>query len=185
MSLAHARSDDALIRILNGTHTLRARFVQLLYANNRVIARNSGLVLLQRPGKFLWQIETPSRQLLVADGQHIWFYDSQLHQATVQTQSTFDHNTPAFLLSSSGRTLLKAFTVQKLNDYFQLHPKDKDALFHRIDLVFRHDRLKQMRLFDNLGQRTVISFFTVHKNVQINPDAFHFKPPLNCEVVKQ
>jgi outer membrane lipoprotein carrier protein len=184
-SLAHARADDALIRILNGTQTLSARFVQLIYANNQVISRNSGFVLLQRPGKFLWHIETPSRQLLVADGQHIWFYDPQLHQATVKTQRAFDSNTPAFLLSSSGRALLKSFTVKKLNDYFQLYSKDKDALFHRIELVFKHDQLKQMRLFDNLGQRTVISFFAVHRNVHINPDAFYFKPPLNCEVVKQ
>jgi outer membrane lipoprotein carrier protein len=68
---------------------------------------------------------------------------------------------------------------------FTLFPKNKNALFRSITLIFQKDRLHEMRLTDKLDQQTVINFSQVESNPHLSAKTFQFVMPKdqNIEIV--
>ncbi len=187
--VTQASALDVLTQRLNNLQSARADFVQtVIDGRGQIIQQNSGQMTLQRPGFFRWQVKQPSQQLLVADGQRIWFYDIDLQQVMIQKQQMMGANSPAALLSSSTKNLANQFYVKQLanGQGFKLFPKDKNALFHSIILVFQADQLREMRLFDKLGQQTAVDFSHFEKNPVLSLQTFHFMMPKdkNIQIVK-
>jgi len=178
---------DQLVKILGGLQTLQANFSQnVLDGRGNVLQRTTGEMTMQRPGKFRWEVVKPSKQLLIADGQQIWFYDVGLQQVTVQKQPTTQGNSPAALLSGSPQVLAQNFTItQVANDQtFKLVPKESSGLFRSVELKFDNNKLQTMRLVDNLGQVTVVTFSQVQNNPALNSGLFRFVPPKGVDVVR-
>jgi outer membrane lipoprotein carrier protein len=182
-------AENELISLL--THLQRARadfFATLTDGEGKIIQQTSGQMTLKRPGRFRWEIKRPNKQLLIADGQRVWFYDIDLQQIIVQKQQTVSANSPAALLSDATVNLAKQFSVQQLGNKqgFQLIPKDKNAMFQSIILVFQGNFLREMRLSDKLGQQTEINFTHFVENPLLNLQDFHFVIPKNknIEIVK-
>ena len=69
---------------------------------------------------------------------------------------------------------------------FTLFPKNKNALFQSITLIFQKNYLREMRLIDKLDQQTVINFSKIELNPHLSSQTFHFIMPSdkNIEVVK-
>ena len=143
---------------------------------------------IQRPGRFRWELRQPNRQLLIADGQRIWFYDIDLQQITIQKQKTADPDSPAALLSDSPKNLNQLFVIHPLMDVqgFTLFPKNKNALFQNITLIFKNNLLYEMHLIDKLDQQTVINFSHIELNPILPKQTFRFVIPKdkNIEIVK-
>ncbi len=181
---------NQLIQLLDSIHNLQANFVQTVQDDNRnTLQETTGQMALQRPGKFRWQVQSPSKQLLIADGNKVWFYDIDLAQVTVQQQQSTSKNSPAMLLSSSTQSLTQDFTILPLpsplnGKVFQLTPKIKSDLFKSITLSFVKDQLFAMQMVDNFGQTTVINFNDVKTNLNLNAAVFHFTPPKGVDVVR-
>ncbi len=181
-----------LTQLLSGIENLKANFVQTVYnGNGGVLQRTTGQMILQRPGKFRWEIQQPSKQLLIADGSRIWFYDVALEQVTVQKQKSVQGGTPALLLSGSAERLVQDYAITLLSgaepniQTYKLIPKAKNSLFQTIELSFRDQKLQSMRLLDNLKQATVVSFSKVESNPSVHPGTFHFVPPKGVDVVTE
>ena len=106
-----------LDKYLDNLRTLRTSFVQTLAdPHGREIDRANGTLIVQRPGKFSWDIHpqpvagnaaapnpTPAGgggagQLMVCDGVNLWFYDRDLQQVTVKPVDAALSATPAMLL---------------------------------------------------------------------------------------
>lgn len=184
-----ASASDALAKLLNRLQSLQANFTQtVMDGRGQILQKISGQMILQRPGHFRWEVMQPNRQLLIADGKRIWFYDIDLQQVMIQKQQTTGANSPAALLSESPANITKNFNVHFLMDIqgFYLIPKNKTALFRSITLIFQRNDLREMRLLDKLGQETVIDFSQVKLNPNLTPGTFHFVLPKgkNVEVVK-
>jgi outer membrane lipoprotein carrier protein len=182
-------AEDQLSYLLNNLHTSRANFTQtVMNSRGQILQQVSGKMTIQRPGLFRWEIIRPNRQLLIADGQHIWFYDIDLQQITIQRQKTTDTDSPAALLSGSPNNLTQQFIIHPLMDVqgFTLFPKNKNALFQSITLIFQKNYLHEMRLIDKLGQQTVINFTQIELNPSLPALTFHFVIPKdkNIEIVK-
>lgn len=180
---------DELTKQLAKLQSCRADFVQtVMNGRGQVLQRVSGRMILQRPGRFRWEVEQPNRQLLIADGQRIWFYDIDLRQITIQKQQLEGVNSPAALLSDTPRNLTEHFIVTPLIDIqgFRLVPKNKNVLFQSITLIFQHNQLREMRLIDKLGQQTVVNFSRMELNPSLVPSTFHFIVPTdkNIEIIK-
>ena len=107
-----------LDRYLDNLRTLRATFLQTLAdPNGREIDRATGTLIVQRPGKFSWDIHPQpvsaggdgtaaasgggAGQLMVCDGVNLWFYDRDLQQVTVKPVDAALSATPAMLLSGA------------------------------------------------------------------------------------
>lgn len=184
-----ALAEDQLSYLLKNLHTLRANFTQtVMNSRGQILQQVSGKMTIQRPGRFRWEVMQPNRQLLIADGQRIWFYDIDLQQITIQRQKTTDTDSPAALLSGSPSNLTQQFIIRPLMDVqgFTLFPKNKSALFQSITLIFQKDYLREMRLIDKLGQQTVINFTQIELNLSLPALTFHFVIPKdkNIEMVK-
>lgn len=181
-------AEDQLSHLLNNLQTSRANFTQtVMNSRGQILQQLSGKMTIQRPGRFRWEVTQPNRQLLIADGQRIWFYDIDLQQITIQTQKTAT-DSPAALLSDSSKNLTQQFAIHPLMDVqgFTLFPKNKNALFQSIILIFEKDRLQEMRLVDKLDQHTVINFSQVELNPHLPAQTFHFVMPKdkNIDIVK-
>ncbi len=185
-------ASSQLTQLLSGITNLQANFVQsVLNGNGGVLQQSSGQMIIQRPGKFRWEIQKPSKQLLIADGSKIWFYDVALEQVTLQKQQSTQGGTPALLLSGSAERLVQDYEITSLSpanakvQSFKLVPKAKNNLFQSIELSFRDQTLQSMRLLDTLKQATVVNFSKVKTNPKISPETFHFVPPQGVDVVTQ
>ncbi|MEN9450623.1 MAG: outer-rane lipoprotein carrier protein [Pseudomonadota bacterium] len=182
-------AEDQLSQLLNNLQSSRSNFTQtVMNSKGQILQQLSGRMAIQRPGRFRWEVTQPNRQLLIADGQRIWFYDIDLQQITIQTQKTADSDSPAALLSDSPKNLTQQFVIHPLMDVqgFTLFPKNKNALFQSITLIFEKNRLREMRLTDKLDQQTVINFSQVELNPHLPSQTFHFIMPTdkNIDIVK-
>ena len=151
---------------LNKIHTISANFKQIVSANRREISHSSGTMVLSRPGRFRWQTLSPMKQLVLADGKHLWIYDVDLEQVTVKTQSL--NGSAALFRSSSDTTLNQDFKISTyiLNrkEYFELQAKSQKSNFQHMKLIFLNSKLNGIELFDQLGQRTIIKLNNVNTN---------------------
>lgn len=188
LSSKQVLAEDQLSQLLNNLQTSKANFTQtVMNSRGQILQQLTGKMAIQRPGRFRWEVMQPNRQLLIADGQRIWFYDIDLQQISIQTQKSADTDSPAALLSDSPKNLTQQFAIHPLMDVqgFTLFPKNKNALFQSITLIFEKNRLREMRLTDKLDQQTVINFSQVELNPHLPAQTFHFIMPTdkNIDVV--
>src|SRR3989338_3432080 len=74
-----------LTQLLNGFSTFQAQFTQTTTdVNHQVLQQSSGTMMLMRPGRFRWETQNPTHQIVITDGKTLWIYDVDLKQATKQ-----------------------------------------------------------------------------------------------------
>lgn len=170
--------------------SMRAEFVQKVYAKSREISASSGEMALKRPGLFLWKTEKPMSQKIIADGKQLWVYDVDLEQVTVSPQQKKIGPTAALFLSDRELEIARDFEVQLQQAFnkqivFDLKSKSARANIRRMILHFTQNQLTQMTFYDQLGQRTDVLFKHIVMNQTLPVHFFQFKPPKGVDVVKQ
>ncbi len=125
---AASQAPTPLDRYLKSLKTLRVRFLQTVAdAHGAEVGRSSGTLIVERPGKFRWDIHPQSSaqgavagqsaaeqgagaaqanapesgQLMVCDGRNLWYFDRDLQQVTVRPMTAALSATPAMLLSGT------------------------------------------------------------------------------------
>lgn len=185
---AEAGGVDRLQQFLADTQGFRADFVQtVLPRSGRAQQTSSGRMVLQKPGKFRWQIEKPFPQLMVGDGQKVWLYDPDLKQATHRKMDQALGSTPAALLAG-GQSWQKAFTLKEQGEqdgleWVEAIPKNTDSGFTRIKLGFAGAELRVLETQDHFGQTTRLNFLRIERNPQLPSDLFKFTPPAGVDVL--
>ena len=177
-----------LDEFLHDVKTFQGSFKQALQdADGQVIEEATGLLEIERPGKFRWSYIEPYEQWLVADGLNIWSYDVDLAQVTVKPQQESLANTPALLLSGSDEALeqfnYEGSNTETYTTWVQLAPKNTSSGFIRVKLGFIADTLSHMVFYDNLEQTTLIQLDEVAVNKPIDPERFRFTAPEGVDVV--
>jgi outer membrane lipoprotein carrier protein len=183
---------DAVARIdayLGSFRTLSAEFVQTVRnRDGQPTERASGTLALSRPDRFRWDYRQPYLQTIVADGERLWLYDSDLEQVTVRELESGLGSTPAALLSGSGR-VADAFGsagVERKGDWtwHRLKPRDTASDFESVSLALdERGELAGMELQDKLGQQTIIEFTAVRRNPTLDQSLFRFTPPPGADVI--
>lgn len=173
--------------------TMTANFKQVVITSEgSTLQQSSGQVIIKRPGKLYWKVTKPLSQLIIARVPQAWIYEPDLQQVTLrslQKQNNFDQ-TPAILLTNSGRNLLKKFTIKliKENDeelQFQLIPKNRNELFSSVTLVFVDHKISQIKFVNQLAQQVYIDFSAVEINEPVDDKLFHFVIPKGVDVIDQ
>ncbi len=179
-----ATPTQQLTKLLSNFQAMQADFTQVVNSKQT----NKGTMAIQRPGKFRWQVESPNKQVIIADGKNIWVYDVDLEQAVKQKMNAQYSVNPAMLLSGSVTELQKYFSVVKLNKtpglWFEMKPKQQNAMFQSIQMQFVDGQLKSMLVNDNLGNKSVITFSNAIINPQLNPNLFKFTAPKGVDVIE-
>ena len=187
---AHGASLEQLRAFLTQTTSARGEFVQ------RVSGRpgsaqpvSSGRFVFERPGKFRWTYEKPYEQVIVADGTRLVLYDKDLNQVTVRKLGAALPSSPASILFGSN-DFEKEFEVVDAGardglEWVQAKPRAKDTTFERIEIGFRDGLPQAMRLVDNFGQATQLTFSKVERNPRLDAQAFRFTPPKGADVLTE
>ena len=196
-----------LDKYLDNLRTLRATFLQTLAdPHGREIDRASGTLIVQRPGKFSWDIRpqpvagaagptgtasAPANggagQLMVCDGANLWFYDRDLQQVTVKPVDTALSATPAMLLSGAV-DVRKSFTLSPVGEregleWVLVEPAGAQADFRSALFGFEHGELRRMILEDKLDQTATIVFEKIERNGPVRPAEVSFTPPGGADVI--
>jgi outer membrane lipoprotein carrier protein len=173
---------NQLETFLQDLKTLKADFRQTLQQPDydQVYASN-GVFYLKRPGQLRWEYQTPSEQLIVADGDRVWLHDFELEQVSHRSQKAVLDGTPAQLLSGTG-PISQHFEVNELGaesqlTWVELIPKSKEAQFSRVRLALQESQLERMEMLDNFGQVTRFFFDNMERNPELDDELFEFEPP--------
>lgn len=185
-------SSQKLNALLTKISSMQANFEQhTIDPKGQTMQTLKGQMSVQRPYLFRWDTQKPFVQQVIANGQTVWIYDPDLQQATKQKLDKQVGNTPALLLSGDSKKIAQSFTVSQekglsaVQGVFILKPKDKEAVFESLKLIFNNQRLNSMQLKDSLGQRTDIFFSQMQVNGKIAPSLFQFTPPKDVDVIDE
>ena len=178
---------ERLDAFLDQVRSLRAEFQQSVFDEDaRPLDEASGMVYIQRPGRFRWDYSEPYPQEIVGDGEKVWIYDSELEQVTVRPLGDALGDTPVMLLSSD-RPVEQSFEVRAIDgpdgyEWAGLRPLGDQVSFTEIRLGFDGDTLRVMELKDAFGQLTRLRFAKVERNPKLAPTLFQFTPPEGADV---
>jgi len=187
--MAQAGAMENLESFVKDVRKSRAIFSQILLDKNaKIIQEASGTMQFERPGKFRWTYEKPYKQLIIGDGETVWFYDIDLNQVTIRKVDLAIGSSPAALLAGEN-TIESNFDLDEISlqgelEWLEAKPKIKEGSFESVRLGFTPTgSLKKVVLHDNFGQTTVIIFSSIEKNPYLEPGLFKFTPPKNSDVI--
>jgi outer membrane lipoprotein carrier protein len=161
------------------------------------VKTSSGTFEFSRPNRFKFLYKKPFEQTIVADGTTLWLFDVDLNQVTARKQAQALGSTPAALIATAAslKALEAEFKLQDAPDANGLQwviatPKAKDGQIQSIKVGLKGTAetgisLSVMEILDSFGQRSVISFSNVERNVAFGADNFNFKPPAGADVIRQ
>ena len=190
-----AQADDdarALTGMLDSMAAYRADFEQVVSGRfGEVVQTATGTLHLERPRKLRWEVDEPYPQLILADGDHVWIYDPDLEQATVQPFDETVEGTPATFLTDpavlAGNFLVRAEgSADDPERRFRLAPRDSDpsSLFRAVTLAFSsRGLLTRLEIVDHLEQRTLITFRNGELNPVLESGLFQFDVPEGVDVI--
>ena len=201
---------NALENFLKSTQSGKAEFSQLVTSPAKTevkpdtaekstpkVKTSSGTFEFLRPNRFKFVYKKPFEQTIVADGTTLWLFDVDLNQVTARKQAQALGSTPAALIATAAslKALEAEFKLQDAPDANGLQwviatPKAKEGQIQSIKVGLKGTvdtgvSLSVLEILDSFGQRSVISFSNVERNVTFGADNFNFKPPAGADVIRQ
>ena len=187
--MAQAGAMKSLESFVRDVRKSRAIFSQIMLDKNaEIIQEANGTMQFERPGKFRWNYKKPYEQLIIGDGETVWFYDIDLNQVTIRKLDIAIGSSPAALLA--GENVIEAnidldeIGLQGELEWLEAKPRIKEGSFESVRLGFTQTgSLKKVILHDSFGQTTVIIFSNIEKNPYLESELFKFTPPKNSDVI--
>lgn len=186
-------AEKELNRKLSQFHTMTADFHQIIRdVKGTILQESSGKMAIQRPGKFLWDVQKPIRQFIVTDSEKVWIYEPDLEQVIIRPLNNDIGETPIMLLANPTIRLQENFSVVQLPsnkgiDRFKLVPKNKRESFETIVVSFKQNNIVKMTLMNSLGQTTELNFSQVVLNSitsKLSKELFSFQVPRGVDVIQ-
>jgi outer membrane lipoprotein carrier protein len=158
--------------------------------------KESGKVLIKKPGKMRWDYEKPETKLFVSDGVKIYSYIPQDKQVIVSTVPAADTaSTPVLFLSGKGN-LARDFTSSPANPELmrdlpadslglKLVPKSHQEDYDWMVVAVNPDTLSIVGLVtvDAQGGQSSFAFANLKENAGLADKSFEFKMPRGVDVV--
>ena len=199
---ALASSLDTLDTFLKSTKSGRADFTQVVTSPakaGQTVARSktsTGQFSFVRPTRFRFDYIKPFPQVIVADGQTLWLYDTDLEQVTARKQSQALGSTPAALVATAVDvgSLQKEFNLEAQADadglqWVQASPKNRESTIQSVRMGLRVEgaqvSLAKLEILDAMGQRSVLSFERFEVNpASLGASQFNFVTPKGVSVLR-
>ncbi|MFM1879854.1 MAG: hypothetical protein RLZZ344_88 [Pseudomonadota bacterium] len=189
-----AGADQMLLEYLSGTQSLQAEFVHEQISGSGRVTRFSGVMRLQRPGLFRWEVQKPYAQLQLVRNSEFILYDPDLAQVTIRPLEGAVMATPAGLLLSAGpdaaEVLRRHFVLRNLESqeglsWVLVESKAAQEASQKLAAGFdSRGMLQQFQLIDQIGRRSRVVLSQIQRNQPIPPELFVFRPPKGAEVIR-
>ncbi len=178
ISLQQDKAAVELKAILSKLKTFSASFEQVVTdAQKEVLQEASGELILKQPHFMLWRVDEPDENLLVADGQTLWFMDPFVEQVVASNQSDSVANNPIILLTDTSNETWKQFVVNKNNSSYSVTTKNPQTQVTKLVLTFKDSKLMSLTLVDRQKQNSTLNFSNVKQNQPIADSVFEFSIP--------
>jgi outer membrane lipoprotein carrier protein len=168
---------------------LEAEFVQIYYGRDGRTIRETGRLLLKRPGKARWEYTSPERKLFVSDGKNIYFYVAGDRLATrAPIKASVDPQIP-FLFLLGRANIRQEFSRIELtsseqpvtagNRVLRLFPRRAPDEFKQLLVEVSPETFEVRRLviFERSGARMDFLLSGVRENYVAPDTEFQFTPP--------
>jgi len=183
---------DALQRSYDATVDFVADFRQ--ETEVKTLGRSlkaSGKLSFKRPGKMLWNYETPKGQFVLADGKHLFFYQPDQNQVIKSPlKNAFRGDIPLSFLLGLGNLKKDFNATLKASDESQnvlrLEPKGEAGGYSEILLGVSKSSsdILWVSVRDAASNLTTLRFSAMRKSVGINDSLFQLQIPNGADVVE-
>jgi outer membrane lipoprotein carrier protein len=156
--------------------------------------RKEGTIRFKKPGKMRWDYTAPDRQLIISDGENLWYFRPDRNQVVVQDLSrAFANQTPLFFLFGEGDLSTEFTWVDgdlvpdgKGNFVLELKPRVETPDLVNLTLEVRPADFSVFAtvLRDAFGNVTRLEFSGEKENGGLADELFTFDPPAGVEVVR-
>lgn len=185
-SFASSQAISALQQRLELASQYSADFEQTVRsAKGKELQKGSGRFYVKRPNLFRLESQKPQENLIVSDGDTLWFYDPFVSQVTANRVSDAVANTPFILLTSNDKQHWDQYDVTQDMDNFVLKPKSKKNAIKQFDIrIDANGLLKGFSTIERDGQSNLYMLRRV-SSANVSADLFKFTPPKGVEIDDQ
>ena len=183
-------NEPRLQRYLENYKSLTGQFTQMISSEkSQHIQSSAGEFWIQKPNRFRWHYSTPYVQKIISNGEKLWIYDEDLEQVTIKEASQSIESSPLAVIVGA-TSLDTAFDVTPVDgldnlQWLRLIPNAEANSFEFIEVGFKNGLLSKMRLKDNFGQTTHLTFTDVMVDSSIDTNRFEFAVPEGADVFNE
>ncbi len=181
-----AAPKEELNQRLSMSEGFSAEFAQkVISPDGELLMEGEGTVEIARPSLFRWETTFPDENLLVSDGEDLWYYSPFIEQVTIYKQEQATAQTPFVLLTRNQASDWEAYRVEQSADEFTLFPTAADSTQGQFIIEIDDDGVvKGFKVVEQDGQRSEFAFAQIK---QQKPDSkrFAFKVPEGVEIDDQ
>lgn len=186
MAFADAQSVAELQLRLMQVSQYSADFDQVVRSSKgKEIQKGKGKFQVKRPNLFRMETKSPQENLIVSDGENLWFYDPFVSQVTVNNVQDAVNNTPFVLLTSNDKNHWAQYDVTQNADTFVLKPKSNKSNLKQFDVrIEKSGLLKGFSTIERDGQSNLY----VLRNITtggVSSELFKFRVPKEAELDDQ
>jgi outer membrane lipoprotein carrier protein len=172
--------------------SLAADFTQIYHAPGERARRESGHLLLKKPGRMRWDYNVPENKLFISNGKVIYEYVPADKFATkTSVKESDDFRAPFMFLLGRGNLrrdfrkieIANESPIKAGNIVLRLVPKRAQSfreLF--IEIEPQSLQISRLSLIDDGGGRSDFLFANIRENAPAGETQFIFKPPAGIEV---
>lgn len=178
-----------LVATLAETSSIQAEVEQLILSQDgRQIQALQAELIMQKPDLMNWHVTEPYEELMISDGESLWYYEPDLEQVSIQDFPNNVENNPILLLNNDLQAIADAYEVsvgyvdEEVKQYVLL-PLTASSSYERFSMTFSGPDLLQMQFESSVGQLTSFSFSNITNNAVIDSTVFSFAIPADIEVI--
>ena len=177
---------SALATKLLAIETFQAKFSQIaITQNGEKEVSQSGRILFDRSGHFLWKVAEPFEQYVSVTDDTMRVYDPDLEQLTISEFESESQASFASLILTSSTEILDDFDIEFEDNQYTLLPKNQGQDFVRLKLIFKEDTLSVIEILDHFNTVNQFKFENVETNLPIDGAEFELEIPEETEIVDQ
>lgn len=158
---------------------------QLVSPDGDIVMEGEGQVEIARPSLFRWTTTAPDENVLVSDGESLWYYSPFIEQVSIYWQEQATEQTPFVLLTRNRASDWDNYSVEQQGDTFTLTPTAIDSNQGQFKLkIDASGAVQGFSVLEQDGQQSNFSF----KNINLtkpNAERFQFVVPQGVEVDDQ
>ncbi len=181
-----AASQDVLTERLNQNAGFEAIFFQQVVSpEGDILMEGEGDVKVLRPNLFHWHTKTPDENVLVTDGETLWYYNPFIEQVTLMQLEKATAQTPFVLLTRDKSSDWDNYSVVQDGDIFTISPKSDSAVKSNFIINIKPSgQVNGFSVVEQDGQRSDFNFtkFQAKKPAQSN---FNFVVPAGIDIDDQ
>ncbi|MCY3540856.1 MAG: outer-membrane lipoprotein carrier protein LolA [Gammaproteobacteria bacterium] len=175
-----------LAKKLLAIETFQAKFSQIaLTKDGETELSQSGRLLFDRSGKFLWEVTQPFEQYILVNEDTMRVFDPDLEQLTISAFESESQASFAGLILTSSTEILDDFDIEFEDNQYTLLPNKQGQDFARLKIIFENDTLDVIEILDHFDTVNRFKFTSVETNKPIASEQFELDIPEDTEIVDQ